>query len=346
MKTRLAGIALVVMVTLTASPLWAANFSTRNFVVTAPTAQLAREFGQWAEYYRKLKAEEWLGQEMPPWSRPCPLRIKVTRNGAGGATTFHFGNGQVYQSMEIEGSLDRLRDSVLPHEVTHTVFAHYFRQPVPRWADEGGSVLSEDRIERARHDRMCRQLLNAGRGMQLRVLFSLKQYPRDVMVLYAQGYSVSRYLVDKGGRPKFLAFLAQGMREGWDRATQTQYGYSSVKHLEQDWLDFLRSEDSLQVHQRDPVGTRGPGTEASETTVASRNAPIVMRDFTPPAQPTLYAPVLARGASPDPTTETGPRTGGSTGWNQSPRRVQVNGRAAPAVQLFPPEPLPPGPGGR
>ena len=40
--------------------------------------------------------------------------------------------------------MERMLHSVLPHEMTHTVFAHHFRYPVPRWADEGGSVLSED----------------------------------------------------------------------------------------------------------------------------------------------------------------------------------------------------------
>ena len=48
---------------------------------------------------------------------------------------------------QITGPKERLLNSVLPHEITHTVFAHYFKQPVPRWADEGGAVLSEDEIE-------------------------------------------------------------------------------------------------------------------------------------------------------------------------------------------------------
>jgi len=64
--------------------------------------------------------------------------------------------------MEIQGPLDRLLASVLPHEITHTVFAHHFRQPVPRWADEGGSVLSEDDLERERHDKLTRSILNQG----------------------------------------------------------------------------------------------------------------------------------------------------------------------------------------
>src|SRR5580704_2042725 len=134
-----------------------ASYRTQNFIVEAPTQEIAERMGQWAEYYRRDKAIQWLGREMPPWPEPCPLRIKVTRGSAGGATSFNFEHGQVWQTMEIEGTLERLQNSVLPHEVTHTVFAHYFRCPVPRWADEGGAVLSEDELERNNHDLMVRQ---------------------------------------------------------------------------------------------------------------------------------------------------------------------------------------------
>ena len=59
--------------------------------------------------------------------------------------------------MEIQGPWNGSSAASLPHEVTHTVFAHYFRHPVPRWADEGGSVLSEDDVERDRHDQLDAQ---------------------------------------------------------------------------------------------------------------------------------------------------------------------------------------------
>src|SRR5437764_6725152 len=123
---------------------------------------------------------------MAPWPEPCPLRVTVTNNGSGGATSFAFDRGRVLgQNMHIEGTLDRLLASVLPHEVTHTVFAHYFRTPVPRWADEGGSVLSEDDVERYRHDQLARQILRSpGRAIPLRRLFQMTKYPPDVMVLY------------------------------------------------------------------------------------------------------------------------------------------------------------------
>src|SRR5207248_5452584 len=139
--------------------------------------------------------------------------VKVTLGGAGGATSFIFDQGRVLgQRMEIEGGLDRLLASVLPHEVTHTVFAFHFRTPVPRWADEGGSVLSEDELEKSRHDQLVRQILNQGRAIPLRRLFALTEYPREVMALYAEGYSVSSFLVAASNRPVFLRFVAHGMQ--------------------------------------------------------------------------------------------------------------------------------------
>src|SRR5262245_15359099 len=174
-----------------------ASYRTPNFVVEAATPQIAQQVGQYAEHYRKQKAVEWLGREMPDWGAPCPLRVKVTYGGSGGATSFAFDRGRILSiDMQIEGALDRLLASVLPHEVTHTVFAHHFRCPLPRWADEGGSVLSEDDQERARHDMLVRQILNTpGRAIPLRRLFALRDYPRDVMVLYAEGYSDRKSVV-------------------------------------------------------------------------------------------------------------------------------------------------------
>ena len=32
------------------------------------------------EHYRREKAMLWLGQEMPQWPEPCPLRVSVTIN--------------------------------------------------------------------------------------------------------------------------------------------------------------------------------------------------------------------------------------------------------------------------
>src|SRR5688572_5203139 len=68
----------------------AATVRTPSFVVEAARAEDAQEFARLAEHYRRQKAIEWLGREMPQWREPCRLRVTVTGNGAGGATTFDF----------------------------------------------------------------------------------------------------------------------------------------------------------------------------------------------------------------------------------------------------------------
>src|SRR5882724_5448866 len=221
---------------------------------------------------------------MPQWPEPCPLRVTVTPGGSGGATSFAFDRGQVLgQNMHIEGTLERLLASVLPHEVTHTVFAFHFRQPVPRWADEGGSVVSEDEIERKRHDKLVRSILNNRQAMPLRRLFSLHEYPPDVMVLYAQGFSVTDFLVGKSSRPAFLNFVADGMSKGWDMAARTHYGYQNVEELEQAWLQHLRD-----TKQRPPTEVaRGPAPAPwkPSTSASPISQEIVVRQTVPPVPP-------------------------------------------------------------
>ena len=61
--------------------------------------------------------------------------------------------------MSIQGSRQRILDSVLPHEVTHTIFASHFRQPLPRWADEGACTTVEHASERAKQEKMLIEFL-------------------------------------------------------------------------------------------------------------------------------------------------------------------------------------------
>jgi len=209
--------------------------------------------------------------------------------GAGGATSFAFDNGQVlHQQMQVEGTLERVLNSVLPHEVTHTVFAYHFRCPLPRWADEGGAVLSEDDVERDRHDKMVRQILNGGRAIPLRRLLVLKEYPSEVMALYAQGYSVTSFLVGKSSRPAFLNFVADAMRGGWDAALQRHFQIRNVEELEQAWLTHLRNT------KRQPVQL------ASVTPNGERSRPTLTRQTLPPVQPFDDVPqAVVRGVAPD-----------------------------------------------
>jgi hypothetical protein len=292
-----------------------AQYPTTNFIVEAPSPEIAQQVGDYAEHYRKEKALQWLGHEMPTWGQRCPIRVTLTMNGSGGATTFAFDRGTIVsQNMHIEGRLDRLLASVLPHEVTHTVFAYRFRTPVPRWADEGGAVLSEDEEERARHDQLVRQILNTpGKSIRLRTLFTLRDYPREVMSLYAEGYSVSNFLVSLSDRATFLNFVDHGMRYGWDSAIQTHYSaYHNIEELEQGWLNQLRNtrkQPQAQLLARTTAPTEG-------STTAQAN----IRRTVPPGQPYDDSRVIYRGkADEDGRQSPGQRPGYLPDLPPSPR---------------------------
>jgi hypothetical protein len=224
-------------------PAAAADYRTANFLVAAPTETLARRIGDAAEQYRHTLAIEWLGRPLPRWSRPCPIQAQVAPHlGAGGATSFVFDRGEVFNwTMSIQGSEERILDSVLPHEVTHTIFATHFRQPLPRWADEGACTTVEHPVERARQHRLLIEFLTTGRGISFPQMFAMREYPADVLPLYSQGYSLARFLIDRGGRHTYVAFVADGLAtDDWSAALAKHYGISDVAQMQHVWLDWVK----------------------------------------------------------------------------------------------------------
>lgn len=234
----------------------AAGYRTANFTVSAPTAELAKEIGNCAEACRRDLAVEWLGQELPAWNKPCPIHARVApKLGAGGATSFVFDRGEVFGwKMEIQGTRERILDSVVPHEVTHTIFASYFRRPLPRWADEGACTTVEHRSEIAKQERMLIEFLKTRRGIAFSDMFVMKDYPPDVMPLYAQGHSLAQWLIESRGRKAFIEFLGDGMQdENWPRAIRQHYGFESLTSLQSSWLEWVKSGRPQLTPETSPI---------------------------------------------------------------------------------------------
>jgi hypothetical protein len=217
---------------------------------------IAAQVAERAEALRTELAKLWLGQELPPWHTSCPLHVHLTPAPPSGATTFTFGHDRAGQGrvfgmrMEISGQFDRLIASVLPHEITHTILAHHFRQPVPRWADEGASVCAEDSPEQHRHHLLMIRFLHDKKHIPLRDLFALKEYPPNVHALYAGGFSISKFLIEGKGRRVFLRFVADGMKNGWKQATRQHYPFHDVEEMEESWLGWVRLDRTMTARIR------------------------------------------------------------------------------------------------
>lgn len=232
-----------------------------NFRVFARSAQLANEVAKSAEENRKALAMHWLGRELPNWPEPCPLIVNDGPNKpASGETKYTLVGGSVANfQMSVSGTPERIIDSVLPHEITHTIMASHFSalgKPVPRWADEGACTTVEHQSERSKHDVMLVRYLSEGRGIPFATLFALKDYPPDMMPLYAQGYSLSCFLITQGGPQRFVKFLERGMEsEDWVAATDEFYSYPKLGKLQAAWNKWVSDGGGpVDNHTADALG--------------------------------------------------------------------------------------------
>ncbi len=222
----------------------AATHQTVNFAVTAKRPEVAEQVGKAAEVYRQQLAIFWLGKPLPNWSRPCKITVNEGALGAGGQTTFQFVRGEVLNwRMEVQGSLERILDSVLPHEINHTIFACHFRRPLPRWADEGAATLFEHRSEQLKQLSLLNEVIrNRQELISLRDLLAMKEYPRGqrpMLTLYAQGYALADFLVQQKGRHAYLKFIADGERTNWEEAIRTNFDHEGIESLERNWQGWV-----------------------------------------------------------------------------------------------------------
>lgn len=305
-----------------------AGYRTPNFVVTqAPSAELAREIGDVSERLRRELAVEWTGQELPNWSRPCPISAKVSPQlGAGGATSFVFHHGEVFDwNMNVQGSRERVLDSVLPHEITHTIFASHFRQPLPRWADEGACTTVEHESERDKQHRMLIDFLQTGRGISFSHMFAMREYPPDILPLYAQGYSLARFLIDQGGKRKFMEFVGQGLHsDDWPAATERFYGFRGLGPLQDHWLDWVRAGSPLNTAP-ESAPERGDGQILLASGAAPiEPAPVVYRGQQKGRLADAFGKLMPGGRNKrQPPTGDSPQVG-VPGWDEQPRALPAS----------------------
>jgi hypothetical protein len=151
------------------------------------------------------------------------------------------------------------------------VFATHFGRPLPRWADEGACTTVEHTSERKKQEKLLFQFLTTNRGIAFNQMFAMKEYPPDVLPLYAQGFSLARFLIAHRGKQQFIDYVGDGMKwNNWTRATREHYGFKSLGSLQRTWLDWVgRGQPAF-----DPAGEMlVASAEGSRTTTPPQAAP-------------------------------------------------------------------------
>ncbi len=225
---------------------------------------------------------------MPPPAES--VTVVYTRGAeAGSSSELTFADGRLTRAwVYLAGPLEDVLENDLPREMTHVVLANHLGKPLPRWAADGAALIGESPKNQAEYDRACREMLEQGRAVRLSVLFKMTDAPKGQAHSYAQGHSVTRYLLTRRvvltppalrdlphvgelfrnpARPEaaFLAFAQVGAEGDWDKAARAVYGFDGVEALEKAWVGWMSTPESRLTKgepPRRPVVTPPKGLES------------------------------------------------------------------------------------
>ena len=247
------------------------TFVTPSFRIFHNDEALARKAASRAEAARRAAGKLWTGTEpTAPWSPKCDLYLYPTAElfaaqtlqpaESPGFSTAGLEGGRVTARMvKLRADYPKMLDAVLPHEVTHIVLADLFpMKQIPRWADEGMSVLSEPATEQALRVRDLAGPIRTDILFRLDVLMAA-DYPSGAhwALYYAQSVSLTRYLVGQGTPQQFVKFVRGSQEQGIEVALRAVYRIESIAELERRW----------KSHARDALNAATASTDAPVDTI-------------------------------------------------------------------------------
>ena len=213
-----------------------------NFTVIAPNQALAEAVARQAEIFRRQAAIEWLGEELPDRAGRSLITVDIAPRKDEGATWPIDSPQRTLHQIWLTTSVERAVGSTLRHEIVHTILdTHFYPQSLPAWASEGIASQADDNGRKENQRRIVAQWARSGQWPALGRLLVCPQIEHNDLNRYAAASSLLAYLVERGGRPRAVAFAAAGANRGWDRATAEFYG-GDLARLQSDWQAWAAAQ--------------------------------------------------------------------------------------------------------
>jgi hypothetical protein len=215
-----------------------------------------------AERERHDQAEYWFGEPMPNWTAPARIRLErlqrshgAVGDSGGGSTSFVRSGGEVtnFSGRWVATSQEYLLESVVPHEVSHTVWHSHWRsakEMPPRWLDEGIATMMETESEQ-------RRILANARGGRLDTSLAARNYSEvpNTSTLYGHGYAVCLKVFQDHGKDGLVRMADDVANRGTERGI-IGLGYRSSRAFSLQFkLPIFRGLLKRGCHCRDRVGT-------------------------------------------------------------------------------------------
>lgn len=217
------------------------SVESQNFLITAPTAELAQECLESAETYRQEIAKCWLGEELPPSVGRTVIRLKLSDTEDEALSLLADSRERLSHCVWLTASLSGMR-TALAHELAHVVLATRYPGEVPAWVHEGIAGSYDGPKRQATRNGILAWFSRTNNWPQLERLLQAAGISRQDMASYSAAVSLSEFLLTRGDRSRLVEFALAGHEQGWDAALQRHYQIQDVAQLQEMWQPWVTAQ--------------------------------------------------------------------------------------------------------
>ncbi|MDI6735081.1 MAG: peptidase MA family metallohydrolase [bacterium] len=233
------------------------KIETTHFVIYCNDKILAEDIAARVEGYYDIptdlgfgEANFWMKEKVQIYVYDTPQEYaKATGRAHLTSGYSEFKTRTIYSHKYIE----HLIDAVIPHELTHLIFADFmkFSPNYPAWLSEGLAMYEEVKFCQAYNENYKNILNQIKEGKYIsvdnltRIDISKEQKIEVVQFWYVESMSLVTYLIDNYGRGKLYSFC-KNLREGMGLEEALQDAYSPhIKNLPEltgRWLNYIKTK--------------------------------------------------------------------------------------------------------
>lgn len=221
-----------------------------NFMVMAPTQELADRVLKAAEQFRHDVAVQWLGAPLPPSVGPAIVHVELSETRDDAFTWAKNGPDRKYHSVYLTTSLDQAVGSTLKHEITHVVLATRFPDRLPVWLEEGCAGYADDASRLKTRRAILDWFARTGNWPNLAQVLNAKKLSAADRSSYAIACSVTHFLMDRGSRQHLIAFGELVQEQGPEAALKSSYGFASIEELGEEWQTWYSGPRSVALNSQ------------------------------------------------------------------------------------------------
>ena len=231
-----------------------------NFLVTAPTAEVAKEFLYEAETCRYRVATQWLGETLPPSVGRSLICVTLSDTEDKAISLVADNRQRLTHTVWITTNRER-GTATLAHEIAHAVLATRYPGQLAAWVQEGIASEYDSAARREVRAEILAWYRRTGNWARLERLLTAESIARQDQAAYAAAVSLTAFLLELGDRSQLVEFALAGNEDGWESALEQIYQIDGVAALQVQWQAWVeeqavRTEASERLAKRERAGIR------------------------------------------------------------------------------------------